>query len=84
MAEIIVYTSNHCPYCVTAKNLLDRLGQTYQEINIEESDEARTEMMEKTGRRTVPQIFINGEHIGGCDDLQVLQSRGNLEDMLKG
>ena len=65
MAEIIVYTSNHCPYCVTAKNLLDRLGQTYQEINIEESDEARTEMMEKTGQLGVPVIDIDGTVIIG-------------------
>jgi len=85
MAEIIIYTTPVCPYCVKAKDLLKRKGQSvFTEIDVSKSDEAREGMMSKSGgRRSVPQIFINGEHIGGCDDLYALDSKGELDKILE-
>lgn len=82
MAEIIIYTTGYCPYCVRAKELLKRKGQSFTEINAED-DAVREEMVAKSGgRRTVPQIFINGRHIGGCDDLYALDKAGTLAPLL--
>jgi glutaredoxin 3 len=82
MAEIIIYTTGYCPYCVRAKELLKRKGQSFTEINAED-DAVREEMVAKSGgRRTVPQIFINGQHIGGCDDLYALDKAGTLAPLL--
>ncbi len=82
MTDITIYTTSYCPYCVRAKDLLKRKGQSFQEINAED-DAAREEMIKKAGgRRTVPQIFINGQHIGGCDDLYALDKAGKLDPML--
>ena len=82
MAEIILYTTGYCPYCVRAKELLKRKGQSFTEINAED-DAVREEMVAKSGgRRTVPQIFINGQHIGGCDDLYALDKAGTLAPLL--
>lgn len=84
MAEIEVYSSDHCPYCVKAKALLDRKGFAYKEINVTHDDEARVALVEKAnGLRTVPQIFIDGKHIGGCDDLYDLDAKGNLDPLIK-
>ncbi|MBP9726189.1 MAG: glutaredoxin 3 [Gammaproteobacteria bacterium] len=70
MTEVIIYTKTTCPYCVRAKQLLEEQQLSYQEIKIDEHPEKRAEMIEKSnGRTTVPQIFINGNHRGGCDDL---------------
>lgn len=82
MAQVTIYTTKVCPYCVRAKQLLDRKKIEYQEISAE--DEAvREAMIEKAGgRRTVPQIFINNHHVGGCDDLYALDSAGKLDGML--
>ena len=84
MTEIIIYTTPVCPYCVKAKDLLKRKGQSvFNEIDVSKSDEARESMMSKSvGRRSVPQIFINGKHIGGCDDLYELESKGELDKIL--
>jgi len=83
MAEIIVYSKEVCPYCVRAKALLQRKGQTFSEIKITD-DKTKDEMIKKSGgRMTVPQIFINGQHIGGCDDLYELESEGKLDALLK-
>lgn len=82
MTEIIVYTTNYCPYCVRAKDLLKRKGQPFTEINVED-DAAREAMIAKAGgRRTVPQIFINGTHVGGYDDMAALDKAGKLDAML--
>ncbi len=82
MADIIVYTTGYCPYCVRAKDLLTRKGQAFTEINAED-DKVREDMITKAGgRRTVPQIFINGTHVGGCDDLYALDKAGKLDPML--
>ncbi|MEO5340707.1 MAG: glutaredoxin 3 [Magnetococcus sp. MYC-9] len=83
MAEVILYTTTVCPFCVRAKSLLQKRGAPYQEINLTDHPERREEMIEKAGgRRTVPQIFINGRHVGGCDDLYELETEGTLEKML--
>lgn len=84
MASVVIYTTNYCPYCVKAKTLLERKGVSFQEIDVTNPDD-RTVMLEKSnGRRTVPQIFINDHHIGGCDDLYALEKEGKLDDLLQG
>lgn len=84
MAEITMYTTPVCPYCVRAKELLKRKGVTQiNEIDVSGSDEVREEMMKKAGgKRTVPQIFIGGTHVGGCDDLYALDKQGGLDKLL--
>lgn len=82
MAEVIIYTTPVCPYCVRAKHLLQRKGVDYQEIDVGHDHAARLALMERTKRRTVPQIFINGEHIGGCDELYALERAGELDAKL--
>ena len=79
-----MYTTNYCPYCVKAKDLLKRKGHDItKEIDVTTSDELRIEMMEKSGgRKTVPQIFINGTHIGGHDDTVALDKSGELDKLL--
>ncbi len=83
MANIIIYSSDHCPYCVQAKQLLTQKGATYTEIRIDLDPSKKEEMIARTNRRTVPQIFINDQHIGGCDDLMKLASSGQLDKLLK-
>jgi glutaredoxin 3 len=81
MTDITIYTT-YCPYCTRAKDLLKRKGQGYTELNAED-DILREEMIQKSGgRRTVPQIFINGKHIGGSDDLYALDKAGKLDGLL--
>ena len=83
MAKIEVYTTNYCPYCVKAKALLDRKGAKYSEIDVTGDDEARIKLVEKSGgMKTVPQIFIDGKHIGGCDDMYALDAKGGLDPLL--
>ncbi len=85
MANIIMYKTTYCPYCVKAKEYLERKGyKITQEIDVTTSDDLRMEMMEKSGgRKTVPQIFINGVHTGGCDDTIALDKEGKLDEILK-
>lgn len=82
MPDIIIYSSDHCPYCVRAKELLQRKGCQYQEIRVDLDLQAKEKMMAITGRRTVPQIFIGEQHIGGCDDLYALDRAGELDALL--
>lgn len=83
MANIVMYTTAYCPYCINAERLLTNKGVTeINKIRIDEAPELRNEMMEKTGRRTVPQIYINEQHIGGFDDLRALDLAGELEPLL--
>jgi glutaredoxin 3 len=85
MAEVEIYTTQVCPYCVRAKRLLDRKGIGYQEIDVSRDAGLRDLMTSRSGgRQTVPQIFINGEHVGGCDDLHSLDADGELDAMLAG
>jgi glutaredoxin 3 len=79
---ITLYTTNYCPYCVRAKDLLKRKGAAFTELNVED-DAAREAMIVKAGgRRTVPQIFIGDTHVGGYDDLAALDKAGKLDGML--
>ena len=83
MAEVIVYSGDHCPYCQRAKMLLNKKGAAFTEIDVSANPEKRIEMMEKAaGRKSIPQIFINGAHIGGCDDLYALDTAGKLDSLL--
>lgn len=84
MAKIVIYTSAFCGYCSAAKNILQRKGAGFSEIRIDQTAGARDEMMELSGRRTVPQIFIDDQHVGGHDDLLALDRSGELEPMLSG
>lgn len=83
MANIEIYTTRVCPYCVRAKALLKRKGQSFTEIDVSEDDDLMGKMVERSGgRMTVPQIFIDDRHIGGCDDLYELDSAGRLDPLL--
>ncbi|HVZ70603.1 MAG TPA: glutaredoxin 3 [Rhizomicrobium sp.] len=81
-APIKIYTTPICPYCYRAKALLKQKGAAFDEIDVFMDAKARSEMEEKSGRRTVPQIFIGGRHIGGCDDLIELDAEGKLDPLL--
>jgi glutaredoxin 3 len=84
MAKIVMYCTESCPYCVRAEQLLQRKGvQDIEKIRVDLHPELSDAMIQKTGRRTVPQIFINGEHIGGYDDMAALDRAGKLDVMLK-
>lgn len=82
MAQIEIYTTPICPYCLRAKQYLDRQGYDYQEIDVSRDPESRQEMLQRADGHTVPQIFINDQSIGGCDDLFYLAQAGELEDLL--
>jgi glutaredoxin 3 len=84
MVDVVVYTTMSCPYCVQAKRLLDRKGVPYREIDVSRDAEKRAEMMQASGRRTVPQIFIAEQSIGGFDELYELEQSGQLDTMLSG
>lgn len=80
--EIIIYSGHRCAYCNAAKRLLDSKGAEYTEINVDEDPKLRTEMVERTKRRSVPQIFIGDVHVGGFDDLSELNHEGKLDVLL--
>jgi glutaredoxin 3 len=83
MIEVELYTTPFCPYCTRARALLDRKGVAFTDIDITEEPTRRAEMIRRAGGRTsVPQIFINGEHIGGSDELVALDRAGELDDKL--
>ena len=83
MAVIDIYTTSYCPYCIRAKALLTDKNVSFNEIPVDGNAELRTAMTERAnGGYTVPQIFINQQHIGGCDDLFALEAKGQLDSML--
>ncbi len=82
MATVKMYTTDWCGYCSAAKRLLGNKGVTFEEINVGAQPELRAEMEQLSGRRTVPQIFINGAHIGGFDDIAALDKQGKLDELL--
>lgn len=82
MARVVVYTTEYCPYCVRAKALLERKGVAFAEIDVGADEAQREHMMRASGRRTVPQIFINDAPIGGYDDLAALDRQGELDKLL--
>lgn len=84
MQHVKIYTTGTCPYCIRAKQLLkDRGVDNFEEIRVDLAPEQRQIMMEITGRRTVPQIFIGDTHVGGCDDLHALDAKGGLIPLLQ-
>jgi len=84
-AAIVMYASDWCPYCVSARALLKRKGLEFSEVNVDAMPGARQAMLERSGgRRTVPQIFIGDRHVGGCDELYELDARGELDPILAG
>jgi len=82
MKPVRIYTTRTCPYCVRAKRLLAKKNVLYQEIDVSWDDAERERLMQRTGRRTVPQIFIGEHHVGGSDDLHALDQRGELDGLL--
>jgi len=82
--DIKIYLTGWCPYCQRAKQLLGQKELAFTEIDIEDDPALRTEMIEKSGRRTVPQIFIGARHVGGCDDLFALDRSGELDRLIQG
>ena len=83
MAEVIIYSTTVCPYCIRAKQLLERKGVEYKEINLSKEDpQVRIDLMQRTNHRTVPQIFINDQFIGGFDQLYALDREGKLDELL--
>lgn len=85
MQAVKMYTTATCPYCVRAKQLLKQRGvEAIEEIRVDADPQARQQMMDITGQRTVPQIFIGSRHVGGCDDLMALDAAGGLVPLLNG
>ncbi|WP_091359762.1 glutaredoxin 3 [Amphritea atlantica] len=84
MPTITVYSNSWCPYCRRAKMLLQHKGVSFDEIDVEAVAGARQEMIKLSGRTSVPQIFINTLHVGGCDDLFALEQQGKLDPLLAG
>ena len=83
MADVEIYTTEICPYCVRAKALLQRKGVAYREILLGDDAALREDMVRRAGgRRSVPQIFIDGQHVGGCDELYALDRQGALDRLL--
>ena len=79
---VVMYTTSWCPYCERARKLLARKNVTFEEIDLDSAPEKRAEMQQKSGRRTVPQIFIGDTHVGGSDDLHALEDAGKLDALL--
>lgn len=82
MADVVIYTTQVCPYCVRAKQLFKQKGVAYREIDVSHDAEERMALVQRTRQRTVPQIFINDAHVGGCDDLYALERAGKLDALL--
>jgi glutaredoxin 3 len=83
MGDVLMYSTQYCPYCVQAERFLARKGVSHiEKIRVDLEPERREEMMQKTGRRTVPQIYIAGQHVGGFDELVALDHAGGLDPLL--
>ena len=83
MAKVEVYTTSYCPYCIRAKSLLKTKGVSFEEIDVTDDPQARERMVQLSwGRRTVPEIFINGRIVGGYDELRALETQGKLDSLL--
>jgi glutaredoxin 3 len=83
MPRVLMYTTAACPFCQSAERLLVEKGVAIEKIRVDQQPERRAEMQQKSGRRTVPQIWIGERHVGGCDDLYALDRRGELDPLLK-
>lgn len=84
MAEVTIYTTRYCPYCRAATALLGEKGVAFTEVDVTGDDAARGELSRRTGRHTVPQVFIGGRSVGGYDDIAALDRTGRLDELLKG
>ena len=84
MVDVVIYSSDYCPYCMRAKQLLNNKGVAFNEIKVDGEPALRAEMVRKAGKTSVPQIWIGSTHVGGCDDLQALERAGKLDALLKG
>ena len=84
MTHVRVYSKKHCPFCVRAKDLLQRKGVAYEEIDVEEKDDLRSWLAEATGQKTIPQIFAGERSLGGFSDLDALDKQGKLDPILRG
>ena len=83
MAQVLIYSSDWCPYCIRAKQLLASKGVAFEEIRVDGKPDLRSEMTRKAGRTSVPQIWIDTTHVGGCDDLYALERAGKLDALLQ-
>lgn len=83
MTDVVIYSTQVCPYCVRAKQLFKRKGVSYREIDVSFDQAERMALVARTKQRTVPQIFINDQHIGGCDELYALERNGQLDPLLQ-
>ena len=84
MPKVQIYTKQQCPFCVRAKALLSKKGVSYEEIDVEHDDARRTWLVEASGQRTVPQIFVDGRPLGGFTDVDALDKQGKLDPILRG
>ena len=82
--DVVLYLTGWCPYCQRARGLLSQKGVQFREIDIDDDPRLREEMIARSGRRSVPQIFIGEKHVGGCDDLFALDGRGELDRLIEG
>jgi len=82
MPDVIIYTADYCPYCKAAKEFLKSKGVSYQEIDVTHDQEKRLDIAQRSGQKTVPQIFINGKSMGGYSDLKALDEKGELDKIL--
>ncbi|AIR89091.1 glutaredoxin 3 [Pseudomonas cremoricolorata] len=83
MKSVIVYSSDYCPYCIRAKQLLNSKGVDFEEIKVDGKPQVRAQMSQKAGRTSVPQIWIGSTHVGGCDELFALERAGKLDPLLQ-
>ncbi|BAP42028.1 glutaredoxin 3 [Pseudomonas sp. 21LCFQ02] len=83
MADVLVYSSDYCPYCIRAKQLLKSKNVAFEEIRVDGQPQVRAAMAQKAGRTSVPQIWIGDAHVGGCDDLFALERAGELDELLQ-
>jgi glutaredoxin 3 len=83
MRPVVIYSSDWCPYCIRAKQLITSKGVAFNEIRVDGQPDVRAEMTRKAGRTSVPQIWIGDTHVGGCDDLHALERSGKLDTLLQ-
>ncbi len=81
-ADVVIYTTNYCPYCTRAKSLLNQKKATFREVNVEDRQDLREWLVKRSGQRTVPQVFVNGRALGGFTDIAALDRKGELDGLL--
>lgn len=83
MAKVWMYSTGACPYCMRMRRLLERKGIPFEEVRLDLMPQRRAEMIRRTGRHTVPQVFVGERHLGDCDELHALEAQGRLDALLK-